>query len=69
MVGIFVDSVRLGTIASFAGHKPVERWVAWSIHRKSVAEENAARFPNMHAAIDWLQDEHERHVARQAELA
>lgn len=69
MVGIIIEGIRLGTVASFAGHMPAERWVAWSIHRKSVTEENSARFATMHAAIDWLQEEHDRQVAHQAEIA
>ena len=63
MTGIIVDGVRLGTIASFAGNSRAERWVAWSIHRKSASEENRSCFPTMHAGIDWLKEEHERHVA------
>jgi len=68
MTGIFVDGVRLGTIASFAGNKRSERWVAWSTHRKSPTEENRASFPTMHAAIDWLRDEQERNVPLQLEV-
>lgn len=60
MTGIIVDWVRLGTVACFAGNKPPEKWVAWSIHRKSAVAENSARFSNMHAAIDWLRVEHDR---------
>jgi len=55
---IVVDHVLLGAIAPILGE--ADRWVAWSIHRKSVTEANEARFGDMHAAIDWLVDEHDR---------
>lgn len=67
MTGIIVDGVRLGTVASFAGNRPAGRWVAWSIHRKSPTEENRACFSTMHAAIDWLREEHDRNAPLQLE--
>lgn len=63
---VSLSDIVIGCVAPSALR---EEWLAYSIHRKSAAEENTARFPNMHAAIDWLQEEHDRHIARQAELA
>ncbi|ESY42076.1 hypothetical protein X747_15050 [Mesorhizobium sp. LNJC384A00] len=57
---IALDDVATGNVGKFVGNKPAERWVAFSIHRKSVSEANEGRFPTMRQAIDWLVSEHNR---------
>lgn len=55
---IFLDDRRLGTVMRFAGNKPAERWVAYSIHRPPgaprYADGESQRFPRMRDAADWL---------------
>lgn len=62
MRGVFLGETRIGSVSKFAGNKPAERWVAYSIHKPAGAAPHdygeQGRFPTQRAAMAWLEQVH-----------
>jgi hypothetical protein len=52
MYAIIVNNCRVGTVASFAGNKPAERWVGF-------AHEAKQGFRTRREAAAWVVEQHE----------
>jgi hypothetical protein len=53
MQGVFIGTVRIGSVAKFAGEPPARRWIAYA------SEDRKQGFPTRKQAIAWLEQLHD----------